>query len=86
MVLLALAGKDLVFEPATMKFLNDAGTWDPSAFRRRIAAKEFSLIVTTYLEYWPPEVLTDIHHSYQLEFATGRYQLYRPREDSSLAP
>lgn len=85
MVLLSLAGKDLVFEPATMKFLEDAGTWDSSAFRRRIASQEFALIVTTYLEYWRPEVLAAVHQSYQLQLVSGRYQVYRPR-DGSLPP
>jgi hypothetical protein len=77
MVLLARAGKDVVFEPATMQYVADAGTWDQSAFLHRVAAKEFALILISSPEEWHPRVLAAILQSYQPDRIVGPFRVYR---------
>jgi hypothetical protein len=79
MVLLANAGKELVFEPATMRYVAEAGTWEPSGFIARIAAKEFALIVISRPDKWHPRVLAAILQNYEPDRDVGNFQIYRPR-------
>lgn len=79
MVLQLRAGKDIVFEPATMCLTAEAGTWDESGFARRLESKEFALIMISRPDIWDPRLTAAIQSAYQLEESIGRYQLYRPR-------
>jgi len=79
MVLVLRAGKDVVFEPATMNFIAEAGTWDQSAFLRRVHAREFPLIVLSNTPLWHPRVLEAILQNYQSDRVVGPFHLYRPR-------
>jgi hypothetical protein len=80
MVLLTRAGKDLLFEPATMGFVADAGNWNPSRFERRLASKEFAVILIVRPKAWQPRLLLAIQSAYQLDRVVGRFQVYRPRQ------
>jgi hypothetical protein len=79
MVLLQRAGKDVVFEPATMNFIAKAGTWDQSAFLRRLQAQEFPLIIVSNPSLWNPTVLDAILQNYQPDREVAPFHLYRPR-------
>jgi hypothetical protein len=79
MVLLVRAGKDVVFEPATMRYVADAGTWNPSGFIARIAAKEFALIVISRPDKWHPRMLAAILQNYEPDRDVRNFQIYRPR-------
>jgi hypothetical protein len=79
MVLQLRAGKDIVFEPATMCMTAEAGTWNESGFARRLESKEFALIMISRPDIWDPRLTAAIQQAYQLEESIGRYQLYRPR-------
>ncbi len=78
MVLLQRAGKDVVFEPATMNFIAEAGTWDQSAFLRRLQAREFPLIIVSNPSLWNPTVLAAILQNYQPDRVIAPFHLYRP--------
>ena len=79
MVLQMRAGKDIVYEPATMGMLTEVGTWDDSRFAQRIEAREFGLIVVSSPDIWDPRLLDGVRKVYQLDGSVGRYQIYRPR-------
>jgi hypothetical protein len=79
MVLQVRAGKDVVFEPATMGMLAEVGTWDDSRFAQRIEAKEFGLIVISKPDIWDPRLTAGMRTAYQLDGSIGRYRVYRPR-------
>ena len=79
MILLQRAGKDVVFEPATMDFIAEAGTWDQSAFLRRLQAREFPLIIVSNPSLWNPTVLAAILQNYQPDRVIAPFHLYRPR-------
>lgn len=79
MVLQVRAGKDIVYEPATMGMLTEVGTWDDSRFAQRIEAREFGLIVVSRPDIWDPRLLDGVRKVYQLDGSVGRYQIYRPR-------
>jgi hypothetical protein len=80
MVLLTRAGKDTLFEPATLGSLAEVGTWDPSPFERRVASKDFAMILVTRPTVWAPRLLLAIDNAYQLDRVVGRFQVYRPRQ------
>jgi len=79
MVLLTRAGKDTLFEPATMGYLAEVGTWDQSPFEHRIESKDFAMIVFSKPEVWNPRLVVAVQNAYQLDRVVGQYQLYRPR-------
>jgi hypothetical protein len=79
MVLEMRAGKDVVFEPATMGMLAEVGTWDDSRFAQRIESKDFGLIVISRPDIWDPRLMDGIRKAYQPDGEIGRYQVYRPR-------
>jgi hypothetical protein len=79
MVLLMRAGKDVVFEPATMCLMAEVGTWDLSGFERRMEAGDFGAIIVSRPDIWDPRLLAALRKSYQLDGTSGRYQLYLPR-------
>jgi hypothetical protein len=79
MVLLMRAGKDLVFEPATMCLMAEVGTWDLSGFERRMESGDFGVIIVSRADIWDPRLLAALRKAYQLDGTRGRYQLYRPR-------
>jgi hypothetical protein len=79
MVLLMRAGKDVVFEPATMCLMAEVGTWDASGFERRMESGDFGAIIVSRPDIWDPRLLAALRKSYQLDGTSGRYQLYLPR-------
>ena len=79
MVLLLGAGKQIVFEPATMCMMTEVGTWDLSGFARRMESGDFGLIIVSRPYVWDPRLLAAMHKAYELDGTSGRYQLYRPR-------
>jgi hypothetical protein len=80
MVLLVFAGKDLLYEPATMLFLDQKGSWSPSDFERRIESHEFPFIITTSTQFWAPGITDAINRTYMPDLVIGKYQLYKPRQ------
>jgi len=83
MVLLIFAGKDVVYEPATMQFLAEKGGWSPVGFERRIASREFPFIITTSTQFWYPGVTDAIDDAYEQDLVIGKYRLYKPRQAST---
>jgi hypothetical protein len=79
MVLLLRAGKDIVFEPATMCMTAEVRRWDESGFARRLESKDFGLIMVSRPDIWDPRLTAAMHGAYELDDSVGRYQLYRPR-------
>ncbi len=79
MVLLTRAGKDTLFEPATMGFLAEVGTWDQSQFQGRIESKDFAMIVFSEPNVWNPRLVLAIQKAYQVDRVVSQYQVYRPR-------
>jgi hypothetical protein len=79
MVLLLWAGKDVIFEPATMCMMAEVGTWDESGFERRLESKEFGLIMVSRPQIWDARLLAALQKAYQLDSSVWKYQLYRPR-------
>jgi hypothetical protein len=79
MVLLMRAGREVVFEPATMCSMAEVGTWDLSGFARRVQAGDFGVIIVSRPDIWDPRLLDAMHKAYELEDTSGRYQLYVPR-------
>jgi hypothetical protein len=79
MVLLVRAGKEVVFEPATMCLMAEVGTWDPTGFERLIESGNFGVIIVSRPDIWDPRLLAALGKTYQLDGTSGRYQLYRPR-------
>lgn len=79
MVLQLRAGKDIVFEPATMCLTAEVGRWDESGFARRLESKEFGLIMISRPDIWDARLTAAIHSAYEVDGSIGRYQLYRPR-------
>jgi hypothetical protein len=82
MVLLVFAGKDLLYEPATMLYLEEKGRWSPSDFERRIESHEFPFIITTSTQFWAPGITDAINNTYVPGLVIGKYQLYKPRQAS----
>jgi hypothetical protein len=81
-VLLVFAGKDLLYEPATMLYLEEKGRWSPSDFERRIESHEFPFIITTSTQFWAPAITDAINSTYMPDLVIGKYQLYKPRQAS----
>jgi hypothetical protein len=79
MVLLLGAGKQIVFEPATMCMMAEMGTWDLSGLARRMESGDFGLIIVSRPDVWDARLLAAMHKAYELDGTSGRYQLYRPR-------
>lgn len=79
MVLLMRAGREVMFEPATMSSMAEVGTWDVSGFARRVQAADFGVIIVSRPDIWDPRLLDAMHKAYELEDTSGRYQLYVPR-------
>jgi hypothetical protein len=79
MVLLVRAGKEIVFEPATMCLMAEVGTWDLSGFERLIESGNFGVIIVSRPDIWDARLLSAVRKAYQLDGVRGRYQLYRPR-------
>jgi hypothetical protein len=69
-----------VFEPATMGFLEEVGTWDQSQFQGRIESKDFAMIAISDPSAWHPRLVLAIQKAYQVDRVVGQYQVYRPRQ------
>ena len=80
LVLLTRAGKDTLFEPATMGFLEEVGRWDQSRFERRLESRDFAMILFSRPEVWDPRLALAIQNAYQLDRVVGKFQVYRPRQ------
>jgi len=80
MVMLMIAGKEVPWEPAIFAELASMGRWDETQIIRKIAAHEFSFIVTRDDTHFTPAVASAVGAAYPRVEEQAQHRLHFPAD------